>query len=338
MPPQQEQQSERDWTAFPAPGKDVATINEFIKFKMKEYEEAGFKDVYLWEEFIDDFESFTEDTFKSANQTLIRKLRIQLRKYGVWVKKERRGTAAKALYQTLIEEDLAPWSETEIRECLQAGEVFDSRRIDYILNNGGKTPAATPSMPTPSMPTPSITTDIPEHVAKPERSRTEQGTEQPPEQQQRKHGKELEKQQKPLKQIKKANKGARYQICCNKYTKEPHPEDENFHKPVRSNHLQCAKRPADAAMEQQMRCGMVRVQVEGHVLKKQRGWTREDVYSDDDALLEAPSETTKPHVIIQDHWDVMLESEGPLIAEMTRRFIIWNPQNHKRENSQCLNG
>jgi hypothetical protein len=161
---------------------------------LEEYEEVDLKNDDLWEQFKEDFESFTEDTFKSANQTLIRKLRTHLRKNGVWVRKERRGgTASQALYQTLLEEDLAPWSETEIRECLKTGEIFDSKRIDYILNNGVR--ASTSSR--------SATADTPENAdpledeqpeaeqPEVERPGAEQGTERPPEkQQQQGHGKE----------------------------------------------------------------------------------------------------------------------------------------------------
>ncbi len=75
MPPQQGQQPKRDWSAFSAPGNDAETINDFIEFKMKEYKEDDFKNLDLWEAFKEDFKSFTKDTFKSANQTLIRKLR-----------------------------------------------------------------------------------------------------------------------------------------------------------------------------------------------------------------------------------------------------------------------
>jgi hypothetical protein len=78
MSTQQDQQSERDWTGFSAPENDIKTINEFIKYKLEEYDEIGFRNFDLWDQFKDDFESFTEDTFKSASQPSIRKLRIQL--------------------------------------------------------------------------------------------------------------------------------------------------------------------------------------------------------------------------------------------------------------------
>ena len=143
MPTQQEQQSERDWTAFSALENDTETTNDFIKYKLEEYDEIGFRNFDLWDQFKDDFESFTEDTFKSANQTFVRKLRNQLRKYGVWVKKERQGNAAQALYQTLLEEDLAPWPEGEVQACVNKGEIFNSRRIDIILDKEGK--ASTPA-------------------------------------------------------------------------------------------------------------------------------------------------------------------------------------------------
>ena len=194
MPTQQEQQSERDWTAFSALENDTETTNDFIKYKLEEYDEIGFRNFDLWDQFKDDFESFTEDTFKSANQTFVRKLRNQLRKYGVWVKKERQGNAAQALYQTLLEEDLAPWPEGEVQACVNKGEIFDSRRIDIILDKEGK--ASTPAHLT--------TANALEHVnfpkaeqpeaeqPEPERPEPERKTEQPLDQQQQQgHGKEL---------------------------------------------------------------------------------------------------------------------------------------------------
>ena len=141
--PTQQQQSVRDWTAFSAPENDIETIDDFIKFKLEEYEEVGLMNDDLWETFKEDFDSFTETIFKSANQQFIRKLRTHLRKYGVWVKKERQGNATQALYQTLLEEDLAPWPEGEVQACVNKGEIFDSRRIDIILDKEGK--ASTPA-------------------------------------------------------------------------------------------------------------------------------------------------------------------------------------------------
>ena len=195
MPPQQKQQLEQDWTGFSAPENDIETINEFIKYKLEEYDELGFRNFDLWEQFQEDFESFTEDTFKSANQTSVRKLRNQLRKYGVWVKKERRGgTAAQALYKTLLEEDLAPWSEEEVRACVNAGEVFDSRRIDIILNKRTKTFTSTRLTTTDTLEYGDSPEDDQPEAEQPEVERpgAKQGTEQPPEkQQQQGHGKKL---------------------------------------------------------------------------------------------------------------------------------------------------
>ena len=192
MPPQPPR---RDWTTFSPVDSDAETINDFIKFKTKEYDEYGLRNDDLWETFKEDFEKFTEDKLKSANPTLLRILRNQLRKYGVWINNQRRANVAEALYETLKEEDPVPWTATEIQECLDAGEVFDSRRIDNVLNkhNAGKTTTPTPSTttPTPSIPVPTPPTDTPEYVANPQQSGTKQGTEQPPEQQQQEYGKEL---------------------------------------------------------------------------------------------------------------------------------------------------
>ncbi len=67
-----------------------------------------------------------------------------------------------ALYQTLLEEDLAPWTETEIRACLKAGDTFDSRRIDYILNKGKvSTPTLTHSTAAAGAGTPTKHADYP---------------------------------------------------------------------------------------------------------------------------------------------------------------------------------
>ena len=175
--PTQQQQSVRDWTAFSAPENDIETIDDFIKFKLEEYEEVGLMNDDLWETFKEDFDSFTETIFKSANQQFIRKLRTHLRKYGVWIKKERQTTVAQALAQTLLEEDMTPWTDTEIREC---GEVFVSDRINYILKN-----------PTPLRNTPP-TVDTPESSDNPAEVDNPAKAKQPLEQQQQQgHGKEL---------------------------------------------------------------------------------------------------------------------------------------------------
>jgi len=178
MPSQQDpdQQSERDWTGFSAQENDIKTINDFIKHKLEEYDELGFRNYDLWEQFKDDFESFTDDTFKSANVTSVRKLRNQLRKYGVWVKKERTGTAAQALHQTLLEDDLAPWPDGEVQACVKKGETFDSRRIDIILNEERKASTPTSAQPTAvtGTPTEHVTHPRPERSEAPKPERSEQ--------------------------------------------------------------------------------------------------------------------------------------------------------------------
>ena len=48
---------------------DIDDIDAFVKFKLWEYKEHNFQDNELWELFKEDFNSFTEQIFKSCNQT-----------------------------------------------------------------------------------------------------------------------------------------------------------------------------------------------------------------------------------------------------------------------------
>jgi hypothetical protein len=114
-------------------------INEFVKFKLLEYGDCRLVDDDLWEVYQDDFKTFTTQTFKECNQISIRNLRQLLRVRGVWVRKHRNATVPESLFQTLQEDDPTEWTETEIREHMEAGGEFSSGRIQYMLNNNGFT-------------------------------------------------------------------------------------------------------------------------------------------------------------------------------------------------------
>ena len=62
---------------------DLKDINEYLKFKLTEYEYLDFKDDDLWEQFQADFTGFTEKILKNCNQPNIRKLRTFLRNRSV---------------------------------------------------------------------------------------------------------------------------------------------------------------------------------------------------------------------------------------------------------------
>ena len=76
-------------------------IDDFIKFKALEYEDADLKDDDMWEVYKDDFKDFTVEIFRNCNQILIRKLRTILRTNGVWVQKHRDTTVPKSLFNTI---------------------------------------------------------------------------------------------------------------------------------------------------------------------------------------------------------------------------------------------
>jgi hypothetical protein len=116
-------------------GIDTEDIDNFIKFKILEYEDYDFKDDDLWDAYKDDFESFTLETFKECSQNNIRKLRALLRTRGVWVKKHRNTTVPESLFNTLQEEEPEKWTESEIREHMATGGEFNSGRIRYMLNH-----------------------------------------------------------------------------------------------------------------------------------------------------------------------------------------------------------
>ena len=133
-------------------GTPLRNVDKTIEEALKVWEKFGFKDVSLWETFQYDFESFTEEDFKSASIHHQRKLRDYLRKYGVWVRKQQRYTIARSLHEVLLEEEPTPWTEAEIIAC-EEKEEFASYQISRLIDSDfGRKPrksrALTPTSPT----------------------------------------------------------------------------------------------------------------------------------------------------------------------------------------------
>jgi hypothetical protein len=114
-------------------------IDEFIRFKLLEYDVLNFRDTDLWEAYKEDFGSFTLTAFKSCNQHLIRYLRLHLRTNGVWVQHQLGTTVPESLFSTTQEEDPIEWTESELRAHLDAFGEFNSVRINNILKRRGIT-------------------------------------------------------------------------------------------------------------------------------------------------------------------------------------------------------
>ena len=64
------------------PQQDVTKIIDKV---LKVWEKYSFKDIDLWETFQEDFEDFTEEDFRSANNYNTQRLWNVLQKYGVEV-------------------------------------------------------------------------------------------------------------------------------------------------------------------------------------------------------------------------------------------------------------
>ena len=54
-------------------------ITEFVTYKLEEYNIYNYKDVALWEAFTNDFQTFSVNSFKTCNQSILRNLREFLR-------------------------------------------------------------------------------------------------------------------------------------------------------------------------------------------------------------------------------------------------------------------
>ena len=100
-------------------------ISEFIQYKIIEYGFYNIIDNDLQELYYNNFSTFILEVFKNCNRTTVRDLRHFLRVHGVWVKKDRRVTAAQSLFDTLQEEDPTEWTELKIREYKATRREFN---------------------------------------------------------------------------------------------------------------------------------------------------------------------------------------------------------------------
>lgn len=119
---------------------DRPDVNEIILKALKEWEELDFRDLSLWEAFQEEFEDFTDENFKLATITHLRKLRDFQRRRGVWILKQSRTSIAKSLHNTLLEEEATPWTEEEVKRCYD-NEKFSSNLIDSLFETDfGRSP------------------------------------------------------------------------------------------------------------------------------------------------------------------------------------------------------
>ncbi|RDW75512.1 hypothetical protein BP6252_06654 [Coleophoma cylindrospora] len=119
--------SQEHWTARimkHAEGITLTTskedLNEYALTKMHVHTEADFTDYTLWMVFKEEFESFTESTFKKLRVDVRAKLRIHLLQRGVYVDKPNaQHPLAAVLHDVLLEEEPHDWTDDELAAALK---------------------------------------------------------------------------------------------------------------------------------------------------------------------------------------------------------------------------
>lgn len=141
-------------------GRDSSTSNDFtpsssgriktrdeatneINAVIAEYESCDLVDRDLWEGFKEDFGQWTEEDL--SNQ-LLRKLRVLLRKRGVWMSRDSDKTIARSLVDLLAEEAPSRWTGEEITnsdEDFVSPKIKKLIRTDFGRNFQSHSPAET---------------------------------------------------------------------------------------------------------------------------------------------------------------------------------------------------
>ena len=75
---------------------------------------------------------FIEATFKACSLITIRNLRTLLRNHGVWVKKDKRVTIARSLYNIIYKEDQTEQTKEEILDHIKTSGLFASFKLNRI--------------------------------------------------------------------------------------------------------------------------------------------------------------------------------------------------------------
>ena len=80
-------------------------VNDYIKDKIKQYSKGKQEDDVLWCVFVEDFEGWSESTFRLASASALRELRNTLKNRGVFIKSIAGYEVTKALVETLNSDD-----------------------------------------------------------------------------------------------------------------------------------------------------------------------------------------------------------------------------------------
>ncbi len=105
--------------------------NEYITLLIKKWKFLNLQDTNLWVTFRDDFEEWTEQSFKTTTNDVLRSLRNFLRKHDVWISRQKRKTIARSLQEVLEKETETTWIEKKISNSLD--EKFESSKITCLI-------------------------------------------------------------------------------------------------------------------------------------------------------------------------------------------------------------
>jgi hypothetical protein len=132
-------QEEQDWIDKEKWGKDLSqtevreadekVATGHILFSIRYYRDKQFEDYRLWDNFRNDFEGWTKDTFLKAGGRLITALRDHLRDHGVFVAIANQRRIAENLAEVCDsrKDEYHEWTEEEVEYQMRNGNVFRSR-------------------------------------------------------------------------------------------------------------------------------------------------------------------------------------------------------------------
>jgi hypothetical protein len=103
-------------------------LNGHIACTMQAWNIMRITDRALWNDFREEFNGWTLDTFKVANKTALKMLRLYLTTHGVWIRVRIGTSYAKGLYDCLQEVTQHEWTKEEIEDHLKEHpDNFNSR-------------------------------------------------------------------------------------------------------------------------------------------------------------------------------------------------------------------
>jgi hypothetical protein len=106
-------------------------LDQYIDLKIAQYNDSGDDDEALWARYTEDFDSWNEQFFQTANRTKVVKLRTCLREHGVRVEMDgRKAKMAAALAQIMQEEEPAEWTNADIERFKKDNLTVLSRQLE----------------------------------------------------------------------------------------------------------------------------------------------------------------------------------------------------------------